>query len=98
MTLIFDLDQDRDKINQHANHKSKVIPFKSYHHACMHSHTHAHTHTHTHTYTHHRHHHYHQHNNNNKSSPKVIWEEHVATPCQRMHSPTACASCSLYNT
>jgi len=26
--------------------------------------------------------------------PKVIWEERVATPCRRMHSLTACASCS----
>jgi len=29
--------------------------------------------------------------------PKVIWGERVATPRRRMHSPTACASCSLYN-
>jgi len=29
--------------------------------------------------------------------PKVIWKKRVATQRRRMHSHTACASCSLYN-
>jgi len=31
------------------------------------------------------------------SPPKVTWKERIATPRWKMHSPTACASCTMRN-
>jgi len=39
----------------------------------------------------------HQPDNNNKSSPKPFGKSTSLSPHRRMHSPTACASCSLYS-
>ena len=36
-------------------------------------------------------------NTYNKSSPKSFRNSTLLPPCLRMHSPTTCASCSLYN-
>jgi len=35
--------------------------------------------------------------NSNKSSPKSFGKSASLLQCRRMHSHTACASCSLYN-